>query len=75
MLKLASLFWMKLLVMITCMLVLMIPIGSVKLVIQPGQMPVQSVANNFAELLCLNPRLVCLRVPFMKMVALPSGKQ
>ena len=49
-----------------------------------GQMPVQSIANNLelspipSELSCLYPletRLVCLRVPFMKMAALPSGKQ
>ena len=49
-----------------------------------GHMPVQSVANNLKlpsvpfELSCLNKleiRLVSLRVAFMKMVALPSGKQ
>ena len=47
-------------------------------------MPLQSVANNLKlpsvpfELSCLNKleiRLVSLRVAFMKMVALPSGKQ
>ena len=49
-----------------------------------GNMPVQSIANNLTlssippELACLNrleTRLLCLRVAFMKMVALPSGKQ
>ncbi len=49
-----------------------------------GKMPIQSLANNLSlsivppELSCLNKletRLVCLRVAFMKMVALPSGKQ
>ena len=47
-------------------------------------MPIQAKANGLQlclvpdELSCLNPlelRLVSLRVPFMKMVALPSGKQ
>ena len=47
-------------------------------------MPVQSKANGLMlptippELSCLNAleiRLISLRVPFMKMVALPSGKQ
>ena len=47
-------------------------------------MPLQSLANNLKlslvppELSCLNrleTRLVCLRVAFMKMVALPCGKQ
>lgn len=54
------------------------------LALSRGQLPVQSIANNLqlssmpSELSCLNPletRLVCLRVPFMKMVALPTGKQ
>ena len=49
-----------------------------------GNMPLQAKANGLQlcpvpdELSCLNPlelRLVSLRVPFMKMVALPSGKQ
>ena len=49
-----------------------------------GKMPVQAVANGLTlsqippELSCLNVleiRLISLRVPFMKMVALPSGKQ
>ena len=49
-----------------------------------GNMPLQAKANGLqlcsipAELSCLNPlelRLVSLRVPFMKMVALPTGKQ
>ena len=49
-----------------------------------GLLPVQSKANGMEldkvppQLLCLNPlekRLISLRVPFMKMVALPSGKQ
>ncbi len=49
-----------------------------------GSMPIQSLANNLSlssvppELACLNKletRLVCLRVAFMKMVALPCGKQ
>ncbi len=49
-----------------------------------GCMPIQSVANNLSlasvppELACLNKletRLLCLRIAFMKMVALPSGKQ
>ena len=49
-----------------------------------GSMPIQSIANNLSlasvppELACLNKletRLLCLRVAFMKMVALPSGKQ
>ncbi len=49
-----------------------------------GKMPTQAVANGLSlnriphELSCLNPlevRLISLRLPFMKMVALPSGKQ
>ena len=49
-----------------------------------GNMPVQAKANGLqlssipTELSCLNAlelRLISLRVPFMKMVALPSGKQ
>ena len=46
-----------------------------------GNMPVQSVANNLSlstipsELSCLKIRLLSLRVAFMKMVALPTGKQ
>ena len=49
-----------------------------------GSMPVQAKANGLqlseipAELSDLNAlelRLICLRLPFMKMVALPSGKQ
>ena len=42
-----------------------------------GRMTVQAKANGL-ELSCLKPlevRLISLRVPFMKMVALPSGKQ
>ena len=62
--------------------------GYVVLVTMPyparGNMPVQAKANNLQldeipdELSTLNAlelRLVSLRVPFMKMVALPSGKQ
>ena len=49
-----------------------------------GNIPVQAKTNGFKlpvippELSCLNAlekRLISLRVPFMKMVALPSGKQ
>ena len=49
-----------------------------------GRMPLQAKANGLLlspippVLSCLNPlelRLVSLRIPFMKMVALPSGKQ
>ena len=49
-----------------------------------GLMPVQSKVNNLqlqnipSELQDLNQldtRLICLRIPFMKMVALPTGKQ
>ena len=49
-----------------------------------GNMPVQAIANGLRlsnvppELSCLNAleiRLISLHVPFMKMVALPSGKQ
>ena len=49
-----------------------------------GAMPIQSLANNLSlssvplDLACLNKletKLVCLRVAFMKMVTLPSGKQ
>ena len=49
-----------------------------------GSLPVQAKANGLAlnvvpcELSDLRPlelRLICLRVPFMKMVALPTGKQ
>ena len=49
-----------------------------------GNIPVQAKANSLElspippELSWLNPlelRLVSLRVPFMKMVALPAGKQ
>ena len=49
-----------------------------------GIMPLQSVANNLTlhsvppELFCLSSleiRLVCLRVAFMTLIALPSGKQ
>ena len=52
--------------------------------ISRGNMPVQAKANGLklsvapSELTCLNSlemRLISLRVPFMKMVALPSGKQ
>ena len=53
-------------------------------VLRNGKLPAQAKANNLhlppvpPELACLNAlevRLVCLRVPFMKMVALPVGKQ
>ena len=49
-----------------------------------GNLPIQAKSNGMqldsepAELACLNAleqRLISLRVPFMKMVALPSGKQ
>ena len=49
-----------------------------------GNMPTQALANGLKlpqvppELSCLNAlelRLISLRLPFMKMVALPSGKQ
>ena len=49
-----------------------------------GRLPAQAKANKLEledippELLDLNPlevRLICLRIPFMKMVALPCGKQ
>ncbi len=49
-----------------------------------GKMPTQAIANGLKlpsippELSCLNSlevRLISLRLPFMKMVALPSGKQ
>jgi DNA replication protein DnaC len=49
-----------------------------------GRMPAQAIANKLdledtpTELSDLNPleeRLICLRIPFMKMVALPCGKQ
>ena len=49
-----------------------------------GVMPLQAKANGLqlpsippqlAELNALELRLICLRLPFMKMVALPSGKQ
>ncbi len=49
-----------------------------------GKMPTQAIANGLKlptippELSCLNlleVRLISLRLPFMKMVALPSGKQ
>ena len=49
-----------------------------------GNMPAQAIANGLRlsdvppDLSCLNAleiRLISLRVPFMKMVALPSGKQ
>ena len=49
-----------------------------------GKLPVQAKANNFqldpipddlSTLNALELRLISLRVPFMKMVALPSGKQ
>ena len=49
-----------------------------------GHIPLQSLANNLKlssvppELTCLNKletRLLCLRIAFMKLVALPSGKQ
>ena len=52
--------------------------------LRSGCLPVQSKANGMElssippELSCLNPlelRLISLRVPFMKMIALPSGKQ
>ena len=50
----------------------------------PGKMPIQAKANGLnlseipPELSCLDlleMRLICLLVPFMKMVVLPSGKQ
>ena len=46
-----------------------------------GVMPLQAKANGLQlskiplELNALELRLICLRLPFMKMVALPSGKQ
>ena len=49
-----------------------------------GVMPLQAIANGLqlsqippklSDLNALELRLICLRVPFMKMVALPSGKQ
>ena len=49
-----------------------------------GLMPMQAKANGFhlseippelSHLNALELRLICLRVPFLKMVALPSGKQ
>ena len=49
-----------------------------------GAMPLQAKANGLqlsqiplelSDLNALEVRLICLRVPFMKMVALPSGKQ
>ena len=46
-----------------------------------GTLPLQAKANCLQlcpvppELSVLNVRLICLRVPFMKMVALPTGKQ
>ena len=49
-----------------------------------GNMPVQAKANglqlcqvppDLSSLNALELRLICLRVPFMKMVALPTGKQ
>ena len=49
-----------------------------------GVMPLQAKANGLqlsdippelADLNALEQRLICLRLPFMKMVALPSGKQ
>ena len=49
-----------------------------------GNMPLQakanglqlcSMPNQLSSLNMLELRLICLRVPFMKMVALPSGKQ
>ena len=49
-----------------------------------GVMPLQAKANGLklsemppelADLNALELRLICLRLPFMKMVALPSGKQ
>ena len=52
--------------------------------LKKGTLPVQAKANGLAlsdipsELSNLNPlelRLISLRVPFMKMVALPTGKQ
>ena len=52
--------------------------------LRKGVLPAQAKANNLTlsdippELACLNAlevRLICLRVPFMKLVALPAGKQ
>ena len=49
-----------------------------------GVMPVQAKANGLqlceippelSDLNTLELRLICLRVPFMKMIALPTGKQ
>ena len=46
-----------------------------------GVMPLQAKANGLqlpdipTELSGLNLKLICLRLPFMKMVALPCGKQ
>ena len=54
------------------------------LIVLRGNIPVQAKANNLSlsvvpmELSGLNPlelRLLCLHIPFMKMVALPCGKQ
>ena len=52
--------------------------------LKQGVMPLQAKANGLqlsqippelSDLNALELRLICLRVPFMKMVALPSGKQ
>ena len=49
-----------------------------------GYLPIQSIGNNLrlsrildelAELNTLEKRLICQRIPFMKMVSLPSGRQ
>ena len=40
-----------------------------------GNMPLQAKANGLQLLSSLNALELCLRVPFMKMVALPTGKQ
>ena len=48
--------------------------------LMPGQskvnnLQVQNIPNELQDLNQLETRLICLRIPFMKMVALPTGKQ
>ena len=49
--------------------------GSMPLQAKPNGLQLREVPPELSGLNALELRLICLRVPFMKMVALPSGKQ
>ena len=49
--------------------------GSLPVQAKANDLAVYSVPNELCDLKPLELRLVCMRVPFMKLVALPTGKQ